>query len=553
MQSQAAPKAVPTEPSSVASESSEVLQRKLMILTKIMERKGPTQEELREIMRVPEVVQAMTMQRKNMKNEAMELLSKYKAELERAAGLSRSADPRQAGLKPSDPRAVDPRQDPRQAEKKSQEADRKPQDPRQAARQATDVKQEAAAAKRVAEAQIADPRQKQAKVKPGSQQADLICIDDEDEAPGQADADVEVVPEHLARAKILQGLPSLGFSEGWLRQFLEQMPVRGPTPQMGSSKKNAASVGRKVLSAEGEQMVYVDELSPNEILLLMQLVFLLEEKLRQSGGGSDITQRIPHTFSYLQADTAIDVMLKRFFDDLPHQCSTTGLRFANRERLRKHHDSLYRRRAAQQQKQRTAEARGWMETIPEWVGNRDLVVGPALFQLGGGAAIDEANAQRAQRAAALEDAVGSDDEDENSERNRWICPLDERRSVCPISGEFFEREWNETLNDWAFSDVVAVELGTTDKVLRFPPKDPKDPDRLSESTFIFKKSCFLNTSPEERLAALEECRTAHALGRTDDKPKAKVQNNHSDATPAETEQLAALLAEAAKVPRKKFF
>merc|ERR1719326_2031017 len=105
---------------------------------------------------------------------------------------------------------------------------------------------------------------------------------------------------------------------------------------------------------------------------------------------------------------AIDVMLKRLFDELPHQCAQTGLRFATREKLRKHNDSLYRRRAAQQARQRGAEARGWMETIPEWVGNRDLVVGPALFQLGGGAAADEAAVDRVQRAqrvaaAALED------------------------------------------------------------------------------------------------------------------------------------------------------
>merc|ERR1719361_2200754 len=115
----------------------------------------------------------------------------------------------------------------------------------------------------------------------------------------------------------------------------------------------------------------------------MQLIFLLEERVRSSGGGIDLTQRIPHTFSYLQVEPAIDVMLKRFFDELPFQCTTTGLRFGSREKLRKHHDALYRRRTLLQQRQRGAEARGWMESIPEWVGNRDLVVGPALFSIGG--------------------------------------------------------------------------------------------------------------------------------------------------------------------------
>jgi len=568
-QAQAAPKAggepplTSAAPGSTASEDqSEIMERRLTILTKIMERTGPSQEELKEIMRVPEVMRAMTMQRQGAKTEAMAVLAEYKAELEKSVVASRQAgqvaDPRRpADLKPSDPRAVDPRQstDPRQDPRQLEKSEVRPQDPRQAARQVTDAKQlEASTGKRTADAQLADPRQKQAKVaKSNSQQAAIMIDDDEDEA-----ADVEVVDPLAGARQILQGLPSLGFSEDWLRQFLEQMPVREPTaPQAGSQRKKEACVGRKVLGAEGEQMVYVDELSPSEILLLMQLVFLLEERLKASGGGPggslDITQRIPHTFSYLQMDGAIDVMLKRLFDELPHQCAQTGLRFASREKLRKHNDALYRRRAAQTQRQRGAEARGWMETIPEWVGNRDIVVGPALFQLGGGAAIDEANAQRAQRASALEDAVGMDEEeDEASERNRWICPLDERRSVCPISGEPFEREWSQALNDWAFSDVVAMELGTTDQVLRFPPKNPKDPERLSESAFLFKKSCFLNTSPAQRLAALEDCRTAHALGREEDKPKAPVQES-SDAAKGETEKLAASLAEAAAVPRRKFF
>lgn len=301
-------------------------------------------------------------------------------------------------------------------------------------------------------------------------------------------------------------------------------------------------------------MVYVDELSPSEVLLLFQLVFLLEERLRRSGAGLDITQRIPHTFGYLHMEPAVDVMLKRFFDELPHQCTTTGLRFASREKLRKHHDALYRRRAAQQQRQRGAEARGWMETIPEWVGNRDIVVGPALFQLGGGASVDEVVAQRAQQASALEDAGSDEEDEEGSERNRWICPLDERRSVCPISGEPFEREWSQAINDWAFCDVVAIELGTTDRVLRFPPKNPRDPERLSESAFLFKKSCFLNTSPAERLAALEDCRTAHAIGRREDimLPEAAAQVS-SDVSKAETEKLAAVLAETTVAPRRKFF
>merc|ERR1719460_769248 len=208
-----------------------------------MERKGPTPQELQEIMRVPEVVQAMTMQRQNLKTEAMALLAEYKAKLEKsvltAQQTKRQADPRQADPKSADPKAVDPRQsadprqDPRQMEKRTEaalpHADKRPQDPRQAARQLTDPKQEIGAGKLAAEAQIADPRQKQART---AKQSAIEIIDDDDDGDDKG-GDVEVVPETEVRRKILQGLPSLGFSEGWLRQFLDQVPSQGSMASQG--------------------------------------------------------------------------------------------------------------------------------------------------------------------------------------------------------------------------------------------------------------------------------------------------------------------------------
>eukprot|EP00427_Karlodinium_veneficum_P065646 CAMPEP_0169305892 /NCGR_PEP_ID=MMETSP1017-20121227/405_1 /TAXON_ID=342587 /ORGANISM="Karlodinium micrum, Strain CCMP2283" /LENGTH=488 /DNA_ID=CAMNT_0009398951 /DNA_START=278 /DNA_END=1740 /DNA_ORIENTATION=+ len=387
----------------------QVLERRLDILTKIIDRTGPSQEELREFMRLPELVEAMAMQRQGKKTEAMALLAAFKAELEKKVERNKLIG--KSGVRPTDPRQLDPRQadkpaDPRAIDPRKPTEPVKPQDPRQKLLES----KQAEASKRPADAQIADPRQKQAKLLSQTPvqavmaaAAGPICIDDDED---EKEPDVEEVAPGtdapgLAKARqILQGLPSLGFSEGWLRQFMEQMPVRGTSlSDAAAARKQAPCIGRKVLSAEGDQMVYVDELSPNEVLLLLQLIFLLEERLRKGGGPGggagadlDLTQRIPHTFSYLQVEPAIDVMLKRFFDDLPYQCPTTGLRFGSREKLRRHNDGLFRRRALQQQRQRGAEARGWMETIPEWVGNRDLNVGPALFQLGGGAASEEASA-----------------------------------------------------------------------------------------------------------------------------------------------------------------
>merc|ERR1712232_1501603 len=166
---------------------------------------------------------------------------------------------------------------------------------------------------------------------------------------------------------------------------------------------------------------------------------LLEERLKRNTGGADLAQRIPHTFGYLDMEPIIDVMLKRFFDEVPYQCTTTGLRFATRDKLKKHYDALYRRRQAVQNRQARSAARDWMESIPDWVGNRDLVVGPALFRLG--AAADEAaRAQELQRGAESSDLAGDE-----ASQSRWVCPMDTRRSVCPVSGEPLTRIWSEEL------------------------------------------------------------------------------------------------------------
>ncbi|CAE8692101.1 unnamed protein product, partial [Polarella glacialis] len=325
---------------------------------------------------------------------------------------------------------------------------------------------------------------------PQGKGVETVSDDEDDTAVGAGN--LPLVPTR----QIMQGLPSIGFSEAWLRQFLSQTPTAG--------SQQAPAVGRKVLGASGDQMVYVDEISPSEILLLTQFVFMLEERLRRTGRSVDLAQRVSHTFSYLQVDLACDVMLKSLFEEQPFQCSTTGLRFSSREKLRKHQEGKDRRKKIQQHRKGGAEARGWTESIPDWVGNRDLVVGPALFRLGG---IGDDGPKASEMMNALAQGAVSDGEDEDGEScgSRWMAPCDDRRSVCPISGEPFERVWSPALNDWAYSDVVALEMNAS-KPLRFPPGGPMGPKGLSETAVLFKKSCFFNTPLSRRLEALDDCR-----------------------------------------------
>ncbi|CAE7612224.1 unnamed protein product [Symbiodinium natans] len=346
---------------SMALESDEVVERRLQILTKVIERKPAEAEELQEIMKVPEIRKAIAMQQKNQRQEAMALLSKFKQELERRhQEILSERDPRlRTEQKRSD--AKDPRLQ-----------DKKPQDPRQAAEgkgpvRPADPRRQADA--EASKATASEPAKKRVKVE-GDADVTTVVSDDEVEKIAD-DEDMPLVPTR----QFLQGMPSLGFSEAWLRQFMSQMPRKGE-----ARERRRQPVGRKILGAAGEQMVYVDAMSPGEMLLLMQFVFMLEEKLRSTGRSVDLAQRVSHSFSYLQVDLAVDVMLKWVFDGLPFQCGTTGLRFSTREKLRRQNESLKKRKELRQM---NSEARGWMDSIPDWVGNRDLVVGPALFRLGG--------------------------------------------------------------------------------------------------------------------------------------------------------------------------
>merc|ERR1719346_929218 len=98
-----------------------------------------------------------------------------------------------------------------------------------------------------------------------------------------------------------------------------------------------------------------------------------------------------------------------------------------------------------------------MESIPEWVGNRDLVFGPALFRTSD--TIEDV--QKAEPATGQASAADiGEDSDAEPGFGRWVCPYDERRSICPLSGEPLEVGWSPLLNDWAFLDAVVTDAGS---------------------------------------------------------------------------------------------
>mmetsp|Transcript_34599 Transcript_34599/g.79141 ORF Transcript_34599/g.79141 Transcript_34599/m.79141 type:complete len:582 (-) Transcript_34599:35-1780(-) len=519
--------------------------RRLKILDKIINRKEVKQDELKDIMKVPEVKEAIQLQAQQKRQQAMDLLAKYKQELKAKVALAegKKNDPRlkASGPEPAvemqesahridadrvpeqavapqvaDPRAaakeVDPRPaDPRQA---VPAAPIKPQDPRhvqQVAPTPTAVQQDPRKAIEVpvvAPAQVvppapAAPMPAAPAVPCGQPMSGLLHIPTgliEQEVPQmdlaypQEQVEEETqLDEIMQQQTLLRGASSIGFSETWFRQYMEQLPskteVAGGLPV----------VQRKVLGANGDQMVYVDGMAPSEVLLLLQFIFMLESGMRRTGISADVSRMAVTGFGHVKLH--VDTMVRRLFDELPYQCTTTGLRFSTREKLKKHTEAVFRRKQTQQTRQRgvgekgwteSIPVRGWLESIPEWVGNKDLIVGPALFRPGDMEAVGESARFADDADERLPEASMTD-----AER---LCPADLRRAICPISGEPLRVEWSAAMNDWAFTDAVAAEADA-DKPLQFTAAT----DKLSETTLVYKRSCFLHTTTSSRQQALRDC------------------------------------------------
>merc|ERR1712190_71795 len=114
----------------------------------------------------------------------------------------------------------------------------------------------------------------------------------------------------------------------------------------------------------------------------------------------------------------------------------------------------------------------------------------------------------------------------------------------------FKRTWSITLNDWVYTDVVAVEMEDPKSTpLKFPPGGPIGPHGLSETAALFKKSCFFNTPQKTRLKALEQCWSSQqSIDDETDNFKAKNVGNPSQ----KDQELSELLATIRR-PTRKFF
>merc|ERR1712194_372146 len=117
------------------------------------------------------------------------------------------------------------------------------------------------------------------------------------------------------------------------------------------------------------------------------------------------------------------------------------------------------------------------------------------------------------------------------------------------SGERFERTWSMALNDWAYRDVVAVEIADPHGTpLKFPSGGGLGPHGLPETAVLFKKSCFFNTPYKTRLKALEQCWSAQSqLPKVDGNEQKAVQ-----AAATKDDELASLLSMVSRPKRVSF-
>ncbi|KAF5747827.1 hypothetical protein HS088_TW05G00554 [Tripterygium wilfordii] len=122
-------------------------------------------------------------------------------------------------------------------------------------------------------------------------------------------------------------------------------------------------------------------------------------------------------------------VINGLFDDLPHCCSSCGLRLKLREQLDRHlvwHASL----KAPEPSCSSWVSRGWYSNVDDWVYGR--VVLPLVS----------------------DSAVPVKESEEGTDRNAAMVPADENQCVCVLCGGMFEDFFCQERNGWMFKGAV---------------------------------------------------------------------------------------------------
>jgi len=487
-------------------------ERKLLLLRKMIETKTITPEEISEIMEVPEIRAAVELQQMGKREEALEILHRYKRQVEDkpSAKRRRVEEMQQQGQfsgydqshtesqypqshtepsYPPEPPAYPLPELPHVPQSEIQYPMSRSDPPQYPVLPAMTVQYPHTSDTGMppVEAQPADPYTNQYQGgyypdvaypqvegtavtpwKPANVKTELT---QESYAQAEARADVGRVKEEYEVAKqkkVEEDLrkeeearkdePQVGFCRHWVREFMAKL---------GQYRAyQSHSTGRRVVVSQSDQVAYVDELDPNEILMLLHYIYLIEEHLSKTiTMDADLSTRIPATFSQLQfmLDPPSYGLIKAYFDEYPYQCSTCGRRFNAQTALSQHHDMHFKRNSSIEK----GLSQGWMDSITQWCG-KDVRLGPQTqHQM-------DTNVPN-QPGRLRETTTKPTDRDDIPMENLIPQKMDEKiivesvpynevQPICPTCGEEFEIEWNTQLSDWGCTNAVALDPGTHEKI-----------------------------------------------------------------------------------------
>lgn len=248
-----------------------------------------------------------------------------------------------------------------------------------------------------------------------------------------------------------------GFCREWVREFLSKLGHY--TASMSHS------VNRRIVSSVSDQVAYVDEMHPNEVLLILHFIYMIEDHLQKTMTvDADLSTRIPATFSQLtlMLDPPAYGLIKAYFDEYPYQCSTCGRRFNSQNALSMHHDNHFKRNIGIEK----GLSQGWMDPITDWCGKevvmsdnfKDPTKQPQQPGVGAGVSGKEPKTSTDHPHTSGEDGKDKDAEDIVIES----VPFNEVQPICPSCGEEFDLEWNTYFCDWGCKQAVALDLSTNE-------------------------------------------------------------------------------------------
>jgi len=131
-------------------------------------------------------------------------------------------------------------------------------------------------------------------------------------------------------------------------------------------------------------------------------------------------------------------VISSLYFELPFQCSQNGRRFRSQAELDAHMDFLHARR---KRRRDGTVSRKWFVDVGAWLKGLKTMAEDTMNFFGGGD--DKDSAAEAHVEEDVDESVS--------------VPVDESQPTCALSGEEFEKFWNETEQEWHYRGTIILD------------------------------------------------------------------------------------------------